>query len=177
MLSDHTTKCYYESLLEVQSARLAPEIPPKWTAFDEDDTCCCCANRFTWASTCNSEAQEARDKHNCRSCGGLVCDPCAKNRVPIPSIGLAVPVRVCDRCYNDMGAHSVASSSLTSSFLALDEDEHHSRDDASSPGQLSSGQDTEVKTEERPERKREKRSLIVDELASRMRSSALTSCS
>lgn len=180
MLSDHTTKCYYEGLLEVQTARLAPETPPKWSAFDEDDTCCCCACRFTWASTFHSEAQEARDKHNCRSCGGLVCDPCAKNRVPIPSIGLTVPVRVCDRCYHDMGGHSVASSSLTSSFLAIDEDENHSRDDGSSPGRPTlSGPDTyiETKHDERPERKREKRSLIVDELASRMRSSALTSCS
>eukprot|EP00429_Kryptoperidinium_foliaceum_P138984 CAMPEP_0176288612 /NCGR_PEP_ID=MMETSP0121_2-20121125/54062_1 /TAXON_ID=160619 /ORGANISM="Kryptoperidinium foliaceum, Strain CCMP 1326" /LENGTH=235 /DNA_ID=CAMNT_0017629307 /DNA_START=97 /DNA_END=800 /DNA_ORIENTATION=+ len=174
MLSDHTTKCYYEGLLEVQTARLAPEIPPKWSAFDEDDTCCCCANRFTWASTSNSEAQEARDKHNCRSCGGLVCDPCAKNRVPIPSIGLTVPVRACDRCYNDMGGHSVASSSLTSSFLALDDFEHYSQDDTSSPGRFSTatGQDNEIRTKERPERKREKRSLIVDELASRMHTSA-----
>jgi hypothetical protein len=179
MLSDHTTKCYYEGLLEVQTARLAPETPPKWSSFDEDDTCCCCANRFTWASTSNSEAQEARDKHNCRSCGGLVCDPCAKNRVPIPSIGLTVAVRVCDRCYNDMGGHSVASSSLTSSFLAVDEDEYHSRDEVSSPGRLgvASGKDIEIRIEERPERKREKRSLIVDELASRMHSSTLTPCS
>jgi hypothetical protein len=78
-----------------------------------------------------------------------------------------------------MGGHSIASSSLTSSFLALDEDEQHSRDNASSPGRFSvGGQETpETKLDERPERKREKRSLIVDELASRMRSSALTSCS
>ena len=38
MLSNHSTKSYYESLLEVQTARVAPERPPKWTAFDEDDT-------------------------------------------------------------------------------------------------------------------------------------------
>jgi hypothetical protein len=38
MLSDHTTKAYYESLLEVQTARTAVEGPPRWTAFDEDDT-------------------------------------------------------------------------------------------------------------------------------------------
>jgi hypothetical protein len=38
MLSDHTTKSYYEGLLEVQTARAAPERPPTWTAFDEDDT-------------------------------------------------------------------------------------------------------------------------------------------
>lgn len=175
MLSDHTSKAYYESLLEVQTARTAPEKPPKWSAFDEDDTCCCCACRFTWASTSDSAAQEARDKHNCRSCGGLVCDPCAKNRSPIPTIGLVVPVRVCDRCYNDMGGHSVASSSLTSSFLAIDEDEQRSRDDFSSPGRLSTGNDSrsnEAKTDDRPERRREKRSLVVDELATRMCSAA-----
>ena len=38
MLSDHTCKNYYEALLEVQTARAAPEIPPQWTAFDQDDT-------------------------------------------------------------------------------------------------------------------------------------------
>ena len=38
MLSDHTTKAYYEGILEVQTARVAPETPPRWTAFDEDDT-------------------------------------------------------------------------------------------------------------------------------------------
>lgn len=63
----------------------------------------CCAALFTWASTSNTEAQAARDKHNCRSCGGLVCDPCSKNKVPIPSIGITQSVRVCDRCYNGWG--------------------------------------------------------------------------
>jgi hypothetical protein len=38
MLSDHSVKSYYEGLLEVQTARAAPETPPRWTAFDEDDT-------------------------------------------------------------------------------------------------------------------------------------------
>jgi hypothetical protein len=38
MLANHTTKAYYEGLLEVQTARTAPEGPPRWTTFDEDDT-------------------------------------------------------------------------------------------------------------------------------------------
>lgn len=38
MLSNHTAKSYYEGLLEIQTARAAPERPPRWTAFDEDDT-------------------------------------------------------------------------------------------------------------------------------------------
>ena len=66
----------------------------------------CCASLFTWASTSNTEAQAARDKHNCRACGSLVCDPCSKKRVPIPNIGITAPVRVCDRCYNGWGIPS-----------------------------------------------------------------------
>ena len=147
---------------------------------------CCCASRFTWASTSDSEAQEARDKHNCRSCGGLVCDPCSLNRVPIPSIGITVAVRLCDRCYNDMGAISAASSSMTSSFHAVDDDDHHLCDGSWSPerqhreSSLSSSDDLTPKgngSEERPERHREKRSLVVDELASLIRSSTLATCS
>lgn len=38
MLTNHTAKSYYEGLLEVQTARAAPEGAPRWTAFDEDDT-------------------------------------------------------------------------------------------------------------------------------------------
>jgi hypothetical protein len=38
MLTNHTAKSYYEGLLEVQTARVAPEGAPRWTAFDEDDT-------------------------------------------------------------------------------------------------------------------------------------------
>ena len=142
-----------------------------------DNYSSCCASRFTWASTSNSVAQEARDKHNCRSCGGLVCDPCAKQRIPIPSIGLSVPVRVCDRCYNDMGSLSVASSSATNSFLAVDEVEQSS----TGPLQSGAGQDGkyDLQNEDRPERKRPggKRSVVVDDLASQIRSSALTTCS
>lgn len=166
MLSNHTTKSYFESLLEVQTTRVASESPPRWTAYDEDDTCSCCANRFTWASTSNSEAQEARDKHNCRSCGGLVCDPCSKNRVPIPSIGLTVPVRVCDRCYNDiMGGVSATSSSMSICDLTAKKDDRAVRNDSSS---------VPHEEKKKPERTRQKRSAVVDDLVSRMRSSALT---
>lgn len=38
MLSDHKCKAYYEALLEVRTVRRAEEAPPRWTAFDEDDT-------------------------------------------------------------------------------------------------------------------------------------------
>lgn len=139
---------------------------------------CCCASRFTWASTSDSEAQEARDKHNCRSCGGLVCDPCAKHRLPIPSIGITVPVRVCDRCYNDMGGLSTASSSMQSSLMVVEEEEEDRQvDDATAsevdvcvPAIGGAG----VTNVSKPERQRERRSVVVDDLASRIRLSALT---
>lgn len=111
----------------------------------------CCASRFTWASTSDSEAQEARDKHNCRSCGTLVCDPCSRNRIPIPSIGISLSARVCDRCYHDMGG------AMTSSFV-------------SSNGEESNGEMGPVRSA-KPERRRKRRSAVVDELASRVQSS------
>jgi len=129
MLSDHMASRYYEGLLEVKAIRTAKQNLPPWVGFADDSTwyvyggckpnfsmlytrqwsdwfyclwstSSCCASLFTWASTSHTEAQAARDKHNCRACGGLVCDPCSKRRIPIPSIGIAAPVRVCDRCYN-----------------------------------------------------------------------------
>ncbi|KAL7562019.1 hypothetical protein ACA910_011067 [Epithemia clementina (nom. ined.)] len=148
MLADHKCKAYFEALLEVRTVRLAPENPPRWTAFDEDDTCACCASRFTWASTSNSKAQEARDKHNCRSCGTLVCNPCSSNRVPLPSLGLTCPVRVCDRCYHDIDGIMSKSDGIvdeTGSVLAPVSD-----------------------ASRKPERVRQRRSEVVDELVSRI---------
>lgn len=161
MLVDHTCKSYFEALTEVQSIRLAREGLPQWTAFDEDDTCSCCASRFTWASTSDSEAQEARDKHNCRSCGTLCCDPCSKNRMPLPSIGLTVSGRVCDRCYNDLGGAGVPPLSRTSTNATETMDEFDKRSDFSS---------RKGKESHQQERIRERRSLVVDELASRIHS-------
>ena len=166
MLSDHTTTSYYESLLEVRSVRTAEELPPRWTAFHEDDTCSCCASRFTWASTSDSEAQEARDKHNCRSCGTLVCNPCSTNRIALPSIGITVPVRVCDRCYNDLGGLLTSPLAMTNSFV---EENRRLSDNGADP---TTGTGSEHK---KVERQRERRSLVVDDLARRMKESALTS--
>lgn len=161
MLSDHTSKAYFEALKEVKSVRTAREQLPKWTAFDEDDTCSCCASRFTWASTSDSEAQEARDKHNCRSCGTLCCDPCARNRSPLPAIGLIVPVRVCDRCYNDIGG--VPSAERPSTEGAVGQIPDHSID-------LGNDSRDAIKIEGH---KRERRSAVVDDLASRIHSTVI----
>ena len=170
MLSDHTTEAYYEALLEVQSVRASPEGLPRWTAFDEDDTCSCCASRFTWASTSDSEAQEARDKHNCRSCGTLVCDPCAKRRMPLPSVGITVPVRVCDRCYNDQSGALTGRSGngLASSFIREMAPVELNETLKQAAGSV---KDDEKK---QPERQRDRRSAVVDELAARIHSTHLS---
>lgn len=162
MLADHTTQGYYESLLEVRSVRNAEELPPRWTAFDEDDTCSCCASRFTWASTSDSEAQEARDKHNCRSCGTLVCNPCALNRIPLPTIGLTMPARVCDRCYNDLGGTLTGLSTMTNSYIEERERLEGDRHGSTAPAR------------NRRERQRERRSVVVDDLARRLQGSAFS---
>jgi hypothetical protein len=112
----------------------------------------CCASRFTWASTSDNEAQEARDKHNCRSCGSLVCDPCSLNRIPIPSIGLTTTARVCDRCYND-----------SDWILNLATNNR-------SPTKV----DNVDTCSEKPDRQRQKRSVVVDELARQVQASGLT---
>jgi hypothetical protein len=39
-------------------------------------------------------------QHHCRNCGGIFCNPCSDNAMPLPSS--AKPVRVCDICYNTL---------------------------------------------------------------------------
>ncbi|KAL7539657.1 hypothetical protein ACHAXR_009474 [Thalassiosira sp. AJA248-18] len=159
MLSDHMAKSYYEGLLEVKAIRAAKHSLPLWTGFAEDCTCACCASLFTWASTSNTEAQAARDKHNCRACGGLVCDPCSKKRVPIPAIGITAPVRVCDRCYNGWGAL----------YADLDFVEKSAKSEA---GALAETEPSKRNSIEKRSAVNSRRSVVVDELASRIPSIA-----
>jgi len=70
--------------------------------------------------------------------------------IPLPSLGITVPVRVCDRCYNDIGG------TLTKQAAA----KYASFSEGTAP-------------EDKPERQRERRSAIVDELASRVQTSSL----
>ena len=161
MLNDHTSKAYYEGLLECKTVRDANKSLPAWTGFSEEMTCCCCASRFTWASTSGSEAQEARDRHNCRACGGLVCDPCSSNRVPIPDIGINLPSRVCDRCYHDMG--SVLQNDAMTRSCSEDDFKGKTKDSTLDDG------DQFVADRSNP-----KRNPLVDELAMRMPSTTVS---
>lgn len=169
MLNDHMSKSYYEALLECRSVRAAKSPLPSWTGFSEEMTCCCCASRFTWASTSDSEAQEARDRHNCRACGGLVCAPCSTNRLSLPDYGIHLPSRVCDRCYYATGSSSArVGSELSRSIVdgGGDDDEVTRKD----------GNDKKMTVDSEcvvNGKGLSKRSHLVDELAKRMPSAAV----
>lgn len=169
MINDHTTKSYYEALLECDSIRRASHELPEWTGYSEETTCVCCASRFTWASTSDSEAQEARDKHNCRSCGSLVCDSCSRNRVPIPSVGITIPSRVCDQCYNDGLSKMGESITLTRSFEESDKEDSETKNLEFSDRRYEKLNQSVVN---KSIKAKSKRNNIVDELASRVNSSA-----
>lgn len=134
----------------------------------------CCASLFTWASTSDSEAQEARDKHNCRSCGGLVCDPCSNNRLPLSDIGINLPCRVCDRCYHGMGsAMNDENNALTQSFME-DVDDEGDGAMKSKETYLHSEDDKGLK-DRNGRKSKPNRSSVVDELVLRMPSTTLSS--
>ncbi|CAM9212244.1 unnamed protein product [Discosporangium mesarthrocarpum] len=102
MLTDHSSSAYFDALEEiadVMAAEAEGRTAPLWVPFTAVDKCQLCGADFSWNSTLSSKAQLSRDKHNCRSCGMLVCDPCSLHRRPLPRIGVLSSCRVCDRCY------------------------------------------------------------------------------
>ncbi|RLN48519.1 hypothetical protein BBJ28_00016421 [Nothophytophthora sp. Chile5] len=99
MLTDHLGRNYLNALRIVRDARRTKPTLPEWVPFSTKTRCMCCDSPFTWNSTSSSEAQQNRDQHNCRHCGGLVCEGCSEKWKSIPEFGINVPVRVCDRCY------------------------------------------------------------------------------
>eukprot|EP00795_Rhopilema_esculentum_P012601 gene12601-3305_t len=56
---------------------------------------------------CEQPFSVARRKHHCRNCGGIFCNSCSDNTMPLPSS--AKPVRVCDTCLDKLLARYKAS--------------------------------------------------------------------
>lgn len=99
---DHSGQSIFEALQEIRAARSSACSPPKWTPYDDPKSqgvCKCCQSRFTWHSTFRGEAQEYKERYNCRSCGALVCGPCSSNRQPVLRLGLITPSRICNTCF------------------------------------------------------------------------------
>ena len=99
MFADHSSEAIFDALLEARAVARCSTQPPPWTPYDRVDRCECCAARFTWHSTFRGEAQEYRERYNCRQCGRCVCGPCSQRRRPLPKLGLVFPSRICDQCY------------------------------------------------------------------------------
>lgn len=110
-----------------------------------------------------------------------MCDPCSLQRMPLPSVGITVSVRVCDRCYNDQSGSRALGGQTGKSFLASSFIEVQVEGEGEAKGVLVGdaernfrpdppGNKTTDGSDERPERQRDRRSLVVDELASRIHS-------
>ena len=41
-------------------------------------------------------------RHHCRNCGGVYCDRCSQNKVPIVALRFTAPVCVCDSCHDSI---------------------------------------------------------------------------
>jgi len=105
-----------------------------------------------------------------------VCDSCSKNRVPIVNIGIHLPSRVCDRCYNDMGGILSSHDAMARSFISNDEkskgkveEDEHSRTTRGAVS-MQSGHDGDFFKKDKQQDS--KRNSVVDELAMRMPSAA-----
>ena len=98
IFSDHDGKNIFNALLEVRAVRNAVGHPPEWQLFSIT-ACQCCHNSFTWHSTFRGDANEYRERYNCRNCGSLVCGPCSSQKRAIPRLGLIFPVRICVKCF------------------------------------------------------------------------------
>jgi len=98
IFEDHRSERILNALLEVRAVRQAARAAPAWQSYHDSDTCACCHSNLTWNSTFTGQAQEFRDKYNCRHCGRLVCDPCSTQRRAIPQLGHMFPKRICDQC-------------------------------------------------------------------------------
>ncbi|XP_041363074.1 RUN and FYVE domain-containing protein 2-like isoform X2 [Gigantopelta aegis] len=78
-----------DSKLKVEDMREA-SIQLKEAQWESDEATKCCKQ-------CNKDFSIARRKHHCRFCGGIFCNECSDNKMPLASS--SKPERVCDNCH------------------------------------------------------------------------------
>ncbi|XP_054153058.1 lateral signaling target protein 2 homolog [Oppia nitens] len=67
-------------------------LPPIWVPDELVSVCTQCCSQFTII----------RRRHHCRNCGQIYCHNCSNNFTPLLRYGYVKPVRVCDRCHQQM---------------------------------------------------------------------------
>ncbi|KRY17903.1 Lateral signaling target protein 2 -like protein [Trichinella patagoniensis] len=67
-----------------------PKFGVPWVPDEECDGCSMCEMKFSFI----------RRRHHCRCCGKIFCGRCTSNTLPLPALGYAKAVRVCDRCFD-----------------------------------------------------------------------------
>ena len=70
--------------------------PSYWTADADIVTCSCCDYKFRFIDS----------KHHCRACGQGVCGKCSSKKRAVPARGWDYPVRVCDKCVEEMSQNT-----------------------------------------------------------------------
>ncbi|VEU20694.1 DEKNAAC101582 [Brettanomyces naardenensis] len=72
----------------VDSSLIESKVAPEW---EDSDACMLCSKLFTFLNR----------KHHCRSCGGVFCQEHSSKSCELPELGITIPVRVCDTCYQE----------------------------------------------------------------------------
>lgn len=67
--------------------------PRAWVSDDATRECMDCKKAFTFSVR----------KHHCRNCGGIFCHQCSAKKFAILSSGSTKPLRVCNKCYKQLG--------------------------------------------------------------------------
>lgn len=101
MLLDHSQPEMRKALSALQARQARSTAAPgvRWQPFTKaDENCPCCGSAYEWMATSRSRKQRWLSMTNCRACGLVICVSCASTRKALPELGLAEPVRVCDRC-------------------------------------------------------------------------------
>lgn len=90
------------AVLSVGATFVDSTAPPDWIDGKECMVC------YTPFSVMNR-------KHHCRACGGVVCQTHSASEIPLPNLGLLLPVRVCDNCLAIHGKNGRSPAAPTGS--------------------------------------------------------------